>query len=95
MLKWRYEPETKFTMTVIIESVMPERGQCQDAKFLQIAEGVASEVGLGLAMRLFDLDSFQILYEEKLQTKVNLLVLHRQQKCISEGAHFSHHWIYP
>lgn len=37
---------------------------------LQIADGVASEAGLGLAMRLFKLDNFEILYEEKLQTKV-------------------------
>ena len=37
---------------------------------LKIADGVASEAGLGLAMRLFNLESFQILYEEKLQTKV-------------------------
>ena len=38
---------------------------------LQITDGVASEAGLGLAMRLFNLDSFEILYEEKLQTKVS------------------------
>lgn len=37
---------------------------------LQISEGVASKDGLGLAMRLFDLQGFEILYEEKLQTKV-------------------------
>ena len=37
---------------------------------VQIADGVASEAGLGLAMRLFNLDNFEILYEEKLQTKV-------------------------
>lgn len=37
---------------------------------LQVDEGVASGAGLGLAMRLFDLDGFEILYEEKLQTKV-------------------------
>lgn len=41
---------------------------------LQVDEGVASEAGLGLAMRLFNLDSFEILYEEKLQTKVCIAI---------------------
>ena len=36
----------------------------------QVDQGVASGAGLGLAMRLFDLEGFEILYEEKLQTKV-------------------------
>ena len=37
---------------------------------MQISEGVASEAGLGLAMRLFKVHGFEILYEEKLETKV-------------------------
>lgn len=37
---------------------------------VQISEGVASEAGLGLAMRLFKVHGFEILYEEKLETKV-------------------------
>lgn len=41
----------------------------------QIRKGVASEAELGLAMRLFGLTEFEVLLEDKLQTKVGFAVL--------------------